>query len=104
MTVTTQKFTFEQYLSYKDGSDTQYELVDGKLVPMSLGTGAHGNIIWFLRKQFDELISATGRLWASRASVIGVQSPRGRAWDTSRIPDITVLPLAQWQAERLSLD
>lgn len=97
MTVT-QKLTFEQYLSYEDGTDIQYELVDGELVPMSLGTGTHGNIIWFLGKQFDELIAATGRLWVSRSSVIGVQSPRGRAWDTSRIPDITVLPLAQWEA------
>ena len=98
MAVTTQKFTFEQYLSYEDSTDTQYELVDGELVPMSLGTGKHGNIIWFLGKQFDELISSTERPWASRASVVGVQSPRGRAWDTSRIPDITVLPLAQWEA------
>ena len=98
MTVTTQKFTFEQYLSYEDGTDVQYELVDGELVPISLGTGKHGNVIWFLGKQFDELIASTERSWVSRSSVIGVQSPRGRAWETSRIPDIVVLPLAQWEA------
>ncbi len=48
MTSTTQKLTFETYLAYDDGTDTQYELVDGELVPMSLGTGKHGNIIRFL--------------------------------------------------------
>ena len=29
---------------------------------------------------------------------VGVRSPRGRRWDTSRIPDVTVLPLSQWEA------
>jgi Uma2 family endonuclease len=30
--------------------------------------------------------------------MIGVRSPRGRRWDTSRIPDVTVLPVAQWES------
>lgn len=42
MTIATQKLTFEEYLAYDDGTDTRYELVDGELVPMSLGTGKHG--------------------------------------------------------------
>lgn len=29
--------------------------------------------------------------------VIGIQSPRGERWDTVRIPDVVVLPLAQWK-------
>ncbi|WP_442941420.1 hypothetical protein [Nostoc sp.] len=39
MTTTTKKVTFAEYLNYNDGTDTQYELVDGELIPMSLGTG-----------------------------------------------------------------
>jgi len=38
------KLTFEEYLAYNDGTDTRYELVDGNLVPMSLGTGKHSGI------------------------------------------------------------
>jgi Uma2 family endonuclease len=29
---------------------------------------------------------------------VGVRSPRGRSWDTSRIPDVTILSFAQWEA------
>jgi Uma2 family endonuclease len=29
---------------------------------------------------------------------VGIRSPRGRSWDTSRIPDVTVLSLTQWEA------
>ena len=48
MTVTTKKLTFEEYLTYSDGTDTRYELVNGELVTMSIGTGQHGEIIDFL--------------------------------------------------------
>lgn len=98
MTTTTQKVTFEDYLTYDDGTDTRYELVDGELVPMSLGTGKHGAIIRFLVLQFEAAIPALGQSWVPLPGLIGVRSPRGRRWDTSRIPDITVLPLAQWEA------
>ena len=98
MTTTTQKVTFEDYLTYDDGTDTRYELVDGELVPMSLGTGKHGAIIRFLVLQFEVAIPALGQSWVPLPGLIGVRSPRGRRWDTSRIPDITVLPLAQWEA------
>jgi Uma2 family endonuclease len=50
MTITTQKLTFEQYLSYNDSTDTRYELVDGELVAMSLGTGKHGDITELLHE------------------------------------------------------
>ena len=29
---------------------------------------------------------------------MGLRSPRGGRWDTSRIPDVTVLPLEQWNS------
>ncbi|WAL62461.1 Uma2 family endonuclease [Thermocoleostomius sinensis] len=98
MTIATQKLTFEEYLAYDDGTDTRYELVDGELVPMSLGTGKHGGIAEFLNDQFREQIKRRELPWTSKQMTVGVRSPRGRNWDTSRIPDVTVLAAAQWEA------
>jgi Uma2 family endonuclease len=98
MTITTQKLTFEEYLIHDDGTDTRYELVDGELVPMSLGTGKHGAVIRFIVRQFEDALTQTGTPWVSLPGLVGVRSPRGRNWDTSRIPDVTVLTLAQWEA------
>lgn len=95
MTVATQKLTFEEYLAYEDGTDTRYELVDGELKAMSVGRGIHFLIIDFLSDQFKAILSdLEGSLKVSLGS-IGVRSPRGGRQNTSRIPDITVLPLAQ---------
>ena len=81
MTVTTQKITFEAYLGYEDGTNTRYELVDGELIPMSLGTGRHGAIIEFLNDQFRDTIRQQQLPWTSKSMMIGVRSPReiGRA-------------------------
>jgi Uma2 family endonuclease len=92
MTTTTQKLSFEEYLIYSDGTDTRYELVDGELVSMSLGTGKHGAIIRFLVRQFEDNITQAGQPWAALPTLVGVRSPRSRPWDTSHIPDVTVLP------------
>lgn len=34
MTTATQKLTFEEYLTYEDGTDIRYEPLDGELVPI----------------------------------------------------------------------
>lgn len=94
MTITTQKLTFEEYLAYEDGTDTRYELVDGELVPMSVGTGMHVLIIDFLVDQLKAVLSDL-EVPCKVLSGVGVRSPRGGRLNTSRIPDITVLPLAQ---------
>ncbi len=98
MTTTTQILTFEEYLIYEDGTDTRYELVDGQLIPMSLGTGKHGAIIQFLVRQFEDAIAQSAQPCVALPALVGVRSPRGRNWDTSRIPDVTVISLAQWDA------
>ncbi|MEL6491746.1 MAG: Uma2 family endonuclease [Cyanobacteria bacterium J06621_3] len=95
MTVTTQKFTFEEYLAYDDGTDTRYELVNGELVPMSIGTGIHALIIDFLIGRIKILLSEWEESYKVLPGSIGVRSPRGGRRDTSRIPDITVIPLEQ---------
>ena len=47
------RVTFSDYLTYFDGSDTKYELVAGKLIPMSLATRKYGAIMKFLEQTFD---------------------------------------------------
>jgi len=98
MTVAIKKLTFEEYLKYDDGTDTRYELVNGELVPMSLGTGLHGAIAKFLERAFDDEITRTSHEWTAQKFSVGVRSPRGGRWDTSRVPDVTVLPIEQWEA------
>ena len=98
MTIAIQRLTFEEYLNYDDGTDTRYELVDGQLVPMSLGTGKHGAIVEYLNDQFRGEIKRQQLPWTAKAMMAGVRSPRGRSWDTSRIPDVTVLSIKQWDA------
>lgn len=98
MTLTTKKLTFKEYLAHDDGTDTRYELVDGELVPMSLGTGKHGSIIHFLERRLEAAIEQLGEPWiVLPAGLIGIRSPRGTRWDTARVPDITVLPIEQWE-------
>lgn len=96
MTVTTQRLSFADYLKYSDGTNTRYELVEGELIPMSLGTGIHGGIAEFLNDEFRDQIQQSALPWTSRQMTVGVQSPRGTRWETSRIPDVTVLTSEQW--------
>lgn len=48
----TKRLTFEEYLAYDDGTDTRYELVNGELIPMSLGSGQHGAVTEFININF----------------------------------------------------
>jgi len=98
MTVATRKLTFEEYLTYDDGTGTRYELVNGELVPMAVGTGKHGGIAKFLEQSFDAEITQSKQAWTAQRFAIAVRSPRGGRWDTARIPDVTVLSIAQWEA------
>jgi Uma2 family endonuclease len=53
MTITTQRrMTLEEYLTYDDGTDTRYELVDGVLVEMSTESTINTLIAMFLINQF----------------------------------------------------
>ncbi len=45
MTQTHVKLTFEEYLTYDDGTDNRYEWVDGRLVEMPPATGLHEEIV-----------------------------------------------------------
>jgi Uma2 family endonuclease len=60
MAIATQRFTLDEYLAYDDGRDGRYELVNGELVPMGLGTGRHGAIIKRLERVLDDEIARLG--------------------------------------------
>ncbi len=92
-----ERLTLAEYLVYDDGTDTRYELINGELVPMSLGTGEHGEINEFMNECLKDEIKKNNLPWTSKDMKIGVQSPRAGRWDTARIPDIIVVPIAQWQ-------
>jgi Uma2 family endonuclease len=103
MTITpafAKRLTFEEYLAYDDGTDTRYELVIGELIPMSLGSGEHGAVAEFLNVCFRGEINRLNLDWTSKQMVIGVRSPRAGRWDTSRIPDVVVIPMSQWRELR----
>ncbi|MGI8933451.1 MAG: Uma2 family endonuclease [Phormidesmis sp.] len=99
MTVAT-KLTFEEYLSYTDGTDKRYELVDGELVAMGLGSGLHGAILKFLEKAFDAEIARLGLKLVALQAAVGVRSPRSGRRETSRIPDVSVIAADQWHELR----
>jgi len=92
------RVTFTDYLTYSDGSDTKYELVNGVLIPMSLATGKHGGIVIFLERNFNAEIERTNSPWIALPGIVGVRCPRGIGMDTARIPDVVVMQRADWQS------
>ena len=92
------RVTFADYLTYFDGSDTKYELVDGELIAMSLGTGLHGETIDRIYQELNVEISRIAQPWIVRQGQIDVRCPRGIGLDTVRIPDVVVMQRDDWQA------
>ncbi|PZD71073.1 hypothetical protein C1752_08276 [Acaryochloris thomasi RCC1774] len=71
-----QKLTLETYLTYEDGTDVLYELVDGALISMGLGSGQHGVIIKLLERHFDAEIERSQKNWVALSQgTLGLQSP-----------------------------
>jgi Uma2 family endonuclease len=97
MTISIDRLSFAEYLKYNDGNDRRYELVNGELIPMSLGTGQHGAIIKAVERALETEIASQNRDWVVLPGLVGIRSPRGGKWDTCRIPDLVVIPLEQWR-------
>ena len=98
MTISLDRYTLAEYLKYTDGSDRRCELMNGELIPMSLGTGQHGAIIKSLERTLKAEIASQEQDWVVLPGLVGIRSPRGGKWDTCCIPDLVVMPSAQWQA------
>ncbi|NET56606.1 MAG: Uma2 family endonuclease [Symploca sp. SIO2E6] len=104
MVTALKRLTLSEYLNYENQTDTVYELVNGELVPMTLGNALHGDIAEFLHDHLRMEIKRVGLPWGAKQMTVGVQSPQKGRWDTCRIPDVTVLPTEQWQQLRLKTE
>jgi Uma2 family endonuclease len=98
MTISLDRLSFAEYLKYTDGTDRRDELVNGELIPMSLGTGQHGAMIKSIERTLEIEIANQNRDWVVLPGLVGVRSPRGGKWDTCRIPDLVIIPLQQWHS------
>ena len=88
------KITFEEYLSYDDGTDSCYELVDGELVLMPPATARHSDIIDFICDRFKDIIKNQKLDMRVKAGDVGVRTGIKR----SRIPDISVIEGEVWRS------
>ncbi len=85
---TTRPLTLEEYLDYDDGTDTRYELVDGRLVALSTESDINDRIASFLYAYFLQIGIPYYRL--SMKTQIAVSGRLANA----RQPDLTVLSAA----------
>lgn len=84
---------FAEYVAHDDDTDTRYELVQGQLVEMTPPTWQHLLIARYLERLFEAEIRQAGLDW------IAVQGAGQRvAENTSRLPDVMVVPIANIQA------
>jgi Uma2 family endonuclease len=89
--------TFEEYLTYDDGTDNLYELIDGELVMVPLPTADHSDVIDLLSKIFWAEIEKLGLNWIVKRDVgtyVGTNPETGK--DRSRTPDLCVITSEQW--------
>ena len=78
--------SFEEYLTYNDGTDSRYELVLGKLEIMNPPTVRHFLIAKFLEQVFDRQISRQNLdLLCFREA--GIRT----GWQKSRLPDLFII-------------
>ncbi|HAA29900.1 MAG TPA: Uma2 family endonuclease [Cyanobacteria bacterium UBA8553] len=89
--------TFEQYLTYDDGTDNRYELVDGELVMVPLPTADHSDAIDLLCDAFREQTRLQCQPWKVKRDVgvyIGKNPNTGK--ESSRTPDVCIMTALQW--------
>jgi Uma2 family endonuclease len=85
MTIATnRRMTLEEYLSFDDGTDTRYELVNGELVEMPSESDLNNVIAIFLLVEFSKLVPARLLRRGTEIVTSGFRS-------TARIPDLMVL-------------
>jgi Uma2 family endonuclease len=90
------RMTLKEFLTYDDGTNTRYELVDGVLVEMSLGTTKHGGVIRRISKRIERISEDQGTGWIAVQGLVGIETDVPGKTDHVRIPDITVMSEAQW--------
>ncbi len=93
----TKNLTFEEYLTYDQGTDNRYELVDGELIMVPLPTADHSDEIDLLLEVFRAEINQQKLLWKAKRDVgvyIGKSSNTDR--DYSLTSYVCILLSEDW--------
>lgn len=85
-----QRLTFEEYLTYDDGTDNHYELVDGSLVLKNIPRVEHFLIAQFLEQQIDKEIQRSALPWLTFREC-GVRT----GYNKSRLADLCIVSREQ---------
>ena len=96
VTTPTRKISFEEYLSYDDGSGSRYELVDGKLIEMPPASFLHSDIIDFIADCFKAIALEYKLDIKVKTGDVGIRT----GMNSSRIPDISVIDGQVWKSYR----
>ncbi|MEM8722128.1 MAG: Uma2 family endonuclease [Cyanobacteria bacterium P01_G01_bin.39] len=96
VTAQLKNITFEEYLSYDDGTNKRYELVDGKLVEMPPASFLHSDIIDFIADCFKAIARLYNLDIKVKTGDVGVRT----GMNSSRIPDISVIDGKVWKSYR----
>jgi Uma2 family endonuclease len=83
MILTTQKFILEDYLTYDDGTENRYELVDGELIAMPTESPINNRIAIYLLIEFAKIVSF--KLICHKDTELAINSNR------VRLPDLMIL-------------
>ena len=86
--ITQPKLTFEEYLSYDDGTDNRYELVDGELIALPPESGRNAWIAFGLAIQLVNLLGLKRVAHNSCEVQVPVLKP---GYAENRYPDLLVL-------------
>jgi Uma2 family endonuclease len=89
-------YSFEEYLTFNDGTDNKYELVNGELKIMPTASGFHALILHLIFNILEQEIRKLNLNWRVMPGTVGVRT----AYNKSRIPDIVVLSEKQCQEIR----
>lgn len=91
MTVTTaRKMTFEEYLTYDDGTDKLYEFKDGELVEVTPATVFHNDLMMFFAFFLQSEINRSQHPYCVRVNSTEIFNGK-----RTRRPDVLVMTLAQ---------
>ena len=96
VTTSTKKISFEEYLSYDDGTNKRFELVDGQLVEMPPASFLHSDIIDFIADLFKAIAREHKLDIKVKTGDVGIRT----GLNSARIPDIAVIDSQIWQSYR----
>lgn len=92
----TKTYSFAEYLTYDDGTDNKYELVNGELQLRHIPSGFHALILHLIFNILEQEIKRMKQQWKVMPGTVGVRTAKNK----SRIPDLVVLSESQCQEIR----